>query len=503
MPLQLRRGTTSQRLSITPLVSELVYDTTTKLVYVGDGVTAGGIAIDQDSSPDFPLGDLSDINLGELSEGDILRYDGENWVNSELSLNSLDAVTITTPANNDIIKFNGTTWVNSGLSFSTLPGINLNSPEVNQVLKFNGTSWSNENEDSSLVVSALDDLSNVEITVPVVDQILQYDGVKWFNTSIDNLTSDVKGSVFADDSSILVDAVSGTLVGPLATSGLAADLNLNGFNIFSNLDSDISINTQGAGNVILQGSLSITSTGNLNKTGALNISASGLTSLGSNATSTDADIYMTRNSYSSSFTSGFTFAQHHNTADSVNFTFYRTRGTGLSPAGVQDGDELGEIAFLGTGTSGNIVPGASVTVFTDGSPSINNIPTRFAIATSNGVDIAYGAELSSDRTWKIDRLGALNGGVITASSVIAGDIQGSVFADDSTIIIDGTEGGKISTPSVTISDFLQLPVFANDAARSAAITTPAKGMVIMMEAGTTPLATNQIQFFNGTNWISL
>jgi hypothetical protein len=233
MPLQLRRGTTSQRLSITPLVSELVYDTTTKLVYVGDGVTAGGIAIDQDSSPDFPLGDLSDIALEELAEGDILRYDGENWVNSELSLDSLDAVTITEPANNDIIKFNGTNWVNSGLSFSTLPGINLNSPEVNQVLKFNGTSWSNENEDSSLFVPALDDLSNVVLTDVVLDQVLRYDGTNWVNDRripelitadvTGNLTGnsvgvhtgpvvgDVVGSVFADNSSLIIDSISGTI----------------------------------------------------------------------------------------------------------------------------------------------------------------------------------------------------------------------------------------------------------------------------------------------------
>jgi len=433
MPLQIRRGTTSQRLSITPLVSELVYDTQTKFVYVGDGVTAGGIAI----SPDLPLGDLNDIALEELAEGDILRYDGENWVNNELSLNSLDAVTITAPANNDIIKFNGTNWVNDVL---VLPSA---------------------------------------------------------------ITADLTGSLFADDSSILVDAVSGTLVGPLATSGLAADLNLNGFNIVSNLDSNISIDPQGTGTVILQGLLTITQGGNLSKSGALNITASGLTSFGSNISSTDADIYMSRNSYSSSFTSGFTFAQHHDTADSVNFTFYRTRGTGLSPTAVQNGDELGEIAFLGTGSTGSIVAGASVTVFTDGTPSINNIPTRIAIATNNGANTAYGAELSSDRTWKIDRLGALNGSVITSSSLIAGDIQGSVFADDSTIIIDATEGGRISAPSITISDFLQLPVFADDAARLAAIPTPTKGMVIMMEAGTTPLATNQIQFFNGTSWISL
>jgi hypothetical protein len=181
MPLQIRRGTTAQRLSITPLVSELVYDITTKLVYVGDGVTAGGIAIDQDSSPDFPLGDLSDIDLDNLAEGDILRYDGNDWVNDELSLNSLDAVTITAPANNDIIKFNGTNWVNSGLSFSTLPGIALNDPEVNQVLKFNGTSWSNQNEDSSFLVNAIDDLTDVVINELVTNQVLRYNGTNWIN----------------------------------------------------------------------------------------------------------------------------------------------------------------------------------------------------------------------------------------------------------------------------------------------------------------------------------
>jgi hypothetical protein len=264
MPLQLRRGTTSQRLSITPLVSELVYDTTTKLVYVGDGVTAGGIAIDQDSSPDFPLGDLSDIALEDLAEGDILRYDGENWVNIELSLDSLDAVTITTPANNDIIKFNGTNWVNSGLSFSTLPGVNLNSPEVNQVLKFNGTSWTNENEDSSLIVSALDDLSNVVITdvvldqvlryngtnwindnesvsdlsdletvvitSPVADQILKYDGANWVNSN--TFTGDVTGSVFSDNSTLLVDGTNGEIVGDvnnLLITTEQVDISIEGF----------------------------------------------------------------------------------------------------------------------------------------------------------------------------------------------------------------------------------------------------------------------------------
>ena len=45
MPLQLRRGSTADRLATTPLVGEIVYDTTTKAVYVGDGTTAGGLPV--------------------------------------------------------------------------------------------------------------------------------------------------------------------------------------------------------------------------------------------------------------------------------------------------------------------------------------------------------------------------------------------------------------------------------------------------------------------------
>lgn len=43
MPLQIRRGTTAERLSITPVVGELIYDTDVGTIYVGDGVTAGGV----------------------------------------------------------------------------------------------------------------------------------------------------------------------------------------------------------------------------------------------------------------------------------------------------------------------------------------------------------------------------------------------------------------------------------------------------------------------------
>lgn len=42
MALQIRRGTSASRTSITPASGELLYTTDTKLLYVGDGTTAGG-----------------------------------------------------------------------------------------------------------------------------------------------------------------------------------------------------------------------------------------------------------------------------------------------------------------------------------------------------------------------------------------------------------------------------------------------------------------------------
>ena len=45
MPLQIRRGTTAEVNSITPLIGELIYDTQLKRVSVGDGSAVGGIPI--------------------------------------------------------------------------------------------------------------------------------------------------------------------------------------------------------------------------------------------------------------------------------------------------------------------------------------------------------------------------------------------------------------------------------------------------------------------------
>jgi len=45
MALQIRRGEERERTSVVPLVGELLYVTDTNKLYIGDGNTAGGVAI--------------------------------------------------------------------------------------------------------------------------------------------------------------------------------------------------------------------------------------------------------------------------------------------------------------------------------------------------------------------------------------------------------------------------------------------------------------------------
>lgn len=66
MALLLRRGLESDRLSITPEEGELIYVTDTKLIYIGDGVTPGGILVASGgtSSPSLSLA-VSNVTVGE------------------------------------------------------------------------------------------------------------------------------------------------------------------------------------------------------------------------------------------------------------------------------------------------------------------------------------------------------------------------------------------------------------------------------------------------------
>ena len=80
MALRLRRGTDAERQLITPLEGELIYTTDTKILYIGDGVTQGGLQV----TGAFPelLNDLSDVDTQTTppTEGQVLKWNGSTWI---------------------------------------------------------------------------------------------------------------------------------------------------------------------------------------------------------------------------------------------------------------------------------------------------------------------------------------------------------------------------------------------------------------------------------------
>ena len=203
--------------------------------------------------------------------------------------------------------------------------------------------------------------------------------------------------------------VNGSGIGNLVedtTPQLGGDLDVNGFTITSGGNTAVNINAGGTGDLVLQGLLTINDAGNILKTGELNItSTNARVVIGRNTDLIDGNLYITRNSYSSTFAQGFYFAQHHNTASAVNFNLYRTRGTAAARLNVLDGDKLAYINF--TGYNSARIDGAAISVTVEGTPPVGRIPAKISFDTDNGTSLATRAELSSDGTWKINTITAL------------------------------------------------------------------------------------------------
>ena len=157
------------------------------------------------NKPTIPteLGDLSDINLYNLNDGDAIKY-----INSELgwcnvpfpgSLNNLNDVNTLSISDGYTLVWDDTLQVwyaqpydyNNLVHKPTIPDelseltdTNISSPADGQYLKYDSTSskWVNASGGSG-GASALTDLNDTSITTPTGGQVLKYDATssKWVN----------------------------------------------------------------------------------------------------------------------------------------------------------------------------------------------------------------------------------------------------------------------------------------------------------------------------------
>lgn len=260
MPLRLRRGTSTDRLGITPLEGELIYTTDTKQVYVGDGDTPGGLLFQAGESV---LNDLTDVNL--LPDGALvipdkspLAYDADNseWrPGDELNVSVINASTITS----DNVTSTGTIVVDR-LSQAT-----GNYVEINSTSQSSGLG-------SSVVFNIANLVGGVETAVPFNTTLGRFrfkgfDGAEYreavqisarttttaspgsisglltiatssnsvfsnffFTPSGEfvaprissqnvNLKGNFIGSVFGDDSTEIIDGINGAVIGKIQLTG--------------------------------------------------------------------------------------------------------------------------------------------------------------------------------------------------------------------------------------------------------------------------------------------
>ena len=216
MALQIRRGTNVERMLITPVQGELIYTTDTKKLYVGDGVTVGGIAVDTDTIPSITqlgnvaisspvsgqvlkfdganwingadissaintIAGLSDAAISQPTVGQFLKFNGTKWANHTLTLNNIFNVNVSAnPSNGQTLKFNGNEWINHSPSLTDITGVS--NPLVGQALKFDGSNWVNQSV-------SLSEISGIAVTTPTTGQVLKFNGTNWTNMADDVATS--------------------------------------------------------------------------------------------------------------------------------------------------------------------------------------------------------------------------------------------------------------------------------------------------------------------------
>lgn len=161
-----------------------------------DGTSLGTSIVTQ-------LNDLSDVSLAGVAAGQILFYNGTDWINASTGTASgvqaydadLNTIASLAHANNNVIKSNGTNWTSAGLSF--------------------------------------DDLSNVNVTTAVLGDFLTYDGAQWINTnnlSVTMITTTMIQRGVAGAVSLFADAGANniSLGGTTSTIVIDGDLQVNG-----------------------------------------------------------------------------------------------------------------------------------------------------------------------------------------------------------------------------------------------------------------------------------
>ena len=213
MALRLRRGTNAQRLGITFAEGELVYTTDTKKLYIGDGSVAGGNLVSgmnnvvEDATPQ--LGGNLDLNGNNITGTGNININGTLSISTGFLKTDIQGSVFADDSGILVDGIAGKHILTNNV-IGDLGNVASTAPTTGQVLKWSGTTWT-PSDDSVTPNLALDGLSNVSAASPTQNQALVWNGSAWVPGDViqqgEFLDGDFRGSLFGDDSTLIVDGV--------------------------------------------------------------------------------------------------------------------------------------------------------------------------------------------------------------------------------------------------------------------------------------------------------
>lgn len=251
MALKLLRGTTAQLQAYTPELGEPVYDIELNKLYVGDGSTPGGVAVEVGNSS-IGLDDLTDVTIVQpINSQDSLVWDsntsnfviGDPTNLSDKSIGGLSDVDIVSqaPTTGQVLKWNGSAFVpgddnsvaGTGLVEGATYPINITGNVTGDLTGDVTADLININVGSGEIV--FEGINNNDLQVSGIDGRMD---TATFRTNVLSVTSDLNVS---EGGTLATSTSRGTVLAPL---GLQAGDNAGAltFNAYKTSLSDYRVN---------------------------------------------------------------------------------------------------------------------------------------------------------------------------------------------------------------------------------------------------------------------
>jgi hypothetical protein len=378
MALQIRRGPTADRLSYTPVVGELVWDTQLNSLYIGNGSSAGGL----------PAGtlvpeDVQDIASTMLTSGShqyiTFTYDDAlGRINSTFDLSAFNGVQPGQSYNINVIGDDSSTIVNALNRTVSAPG-GLIGPIFTNLIDSSDSSTITVTPatifDSNVTVGGdvfLNNLLNVISNVPSETAAL-FQTVGDHNTSLNISLAKARGT-FASPTPV----VNGDQLGNIIMQGYSNGQFINVSAILTRVDGAVSgstipstllfATTSSAGELLTR--VEIDSTGRVSMLDGAEIFVSDDTVIGDS-----------------------------------NLRALRARGTTLSPTTVLSGDNLFNIVTSGyAGTAYN--PAASISFQAEGTITSTAVPGKIVFTTADSAGTLT-TRMTIDSAGRVTSLGGI------------------------------------------------------------------------------------------------